>query len=99
MTCDDKSRDDSLATGVVYPLAYAKQKETEGKKKRVFLGDDLWVECQGGDDTCGSEDGERVPPMFYLKPGERVTHVCIFLPNAQDERDRYLARSVRQHDP
>jgi hypothetical protein len=28
-----------------------------------------------------------------------ATAYFIFLPNVEDERDGYLARSVRQHDP
>jgi hypothetical protein len=40
-------------------------------------------------------------PMLALIPfrARANLRMCFYLPNVQNERDGYLARSVRQHDP
>ena len=71
----------SALDGMVYPLANAKQEHAEENQKRISLWYKIKSYCKTGNHAHNASNGECLPPMFYLKPGERITHVMVKSPN------------------
>ncbi len=75
VACDFNSRFEPHLDGVVDPLAYAKQEKGQKEQKCLPLGNEINLPNNTGNHPGRSDDREGVPPVVYLEPGERITHM------------------------
>jgi hypothetical protein len=77
VACDFESGHDPLLEWVVYPLADSKNEKGNGQQNEVALRNGLRLNRNGSNEASSTSDSESVPPVIYLKPGERITHVMV----------------------
>jgi hypothetical protein len=76
VSCKDDAWHEAILNWVIDLLAYAEQEEAEEKEERVTLQGAIGTNSQRAYHTSTTENGESVPPVLKLKPGERVTHIA-----------------------
>ena len=74
---------------MVNPLTDSEQEQGEEQKDEIALGYGRGCECNGRNRACSTDNSEGVPPVIYLKPGERITH--FYLPNVDQQPRAFRA--------
>ena len=78
--------------GVIDPLSYSEKEQGEEKQNQVALRNGLRLDGKARDHTSAANDCEGVPPVIYLQPGERITHVMAKWPNDPSSATRPAGR-------
>jgi hypothetical protein len=82
---------DPLLHRVIDPLSYAKKEQGKKKQNQVTLRDGLGFDGNDSHRASAANDCEGVPPVIYLQPGERITHIMVMLsPNYLFSRNKFL---------
>jgi hypothetical protein len=69
---------------MIDPLPNTKQEHAEKTEKGVSLWDKIKLRGETRDHATSTKNGECVPPVTYLKPGEWITHIAVKSPNDQE---------------
>jgi hypothetical protein len=72
IACDPNAGRETYLEGVIDPLTYAEQEQAQGEHKNFSLH--ISKACGSGHANT-TANGDCLPPMLYLKPGEQVTHM------------------------
>lgn len=81
--CDLEAGDYPLPHGVIDPLTDPKQKHPEKKQEAISLRNEVDLDGDARDRASAAYHGEGMPPVLYLQPGERITHMMVLPPNAE----------------
>ena len=85
VACNFSGGHERYLDGVIDPLSHSEEKQGEEKHQGIPWPDDV-VFCREGYHHAECPDnGKCVPPVIYLKPGERITHMMMRRPNAAGE--------------
>ena len=75
--CAEMILDNTALNWMIDPLSDSKQEHTEKTKKGGSLWNEIELHGKTRNHAARTCDGESVPPMLQLKPGDRITHILI----------------------
>jgi len=74
VACEFETGFDPDLNGMIYPLTYPENEKAHEQAENLCAYGKGY-ETNGSQHSCCAKGGNGLPPVVYLQPGEKITHV------------------------